>query len=60
MCIVCVDFVDVIFFDGLSMLRDDLKFMNIVEDLVMQCEDGYYQVFLLLRDFNLQMLVNWS
>lgn len=60
MCIVCVDFVDVIFFDGLSMLRDDLKFMNIVEDLVMQCEDGYYQVFLLLMDFNLQMLVNWS
>lgn len=34
MCVVCIDFVDVFYFDGLSMLRDDFKFMNIVEDSV--------------------------
>ena len=32
--------------DGLSMSRDDLKFMNDVADSVVQCADGHYQVSL--------------
>jgi len=31
----CTDLVD------LSVSRDDIKFMNIVEDSVMQCTDGH-------------------
>ena len=60
MCIACADFADATLSDGLSMSRDDLKFMNIVEDSVMQCEDGHYQVSLPLRDLNLQMPANRS
>ena len=60
MCIACADFADATLSDGLSMSRDDLKFMNIVEDSVMECEDGHYQVSLPLRDLNLQMPANRS
>ena len=60
MCAVCTDLVDPPYYDGLSMSRDDLKFMNIVEDSVVQCADGPYQVSLLLRDRNVKMPVNRS
>ena len=42
------------------MSRDDLKFMNIVEDSVVQCADGHYQVSLPLRNHNVKMPVNRS
>ena len=45
----CTDLVDAPSFDGLSVSRDDLKFMNIVEDSVMQCADGHYRVLLPFR-----------
>ena len=60
MCAVCTDLVDAPYSDGLSMSRDDLKFMNIVEDLVVQCADGHYQVSLPLRNCNVKMPVNRS
>ena len=44
MCVACNDFADACVNDGTGMSREDLKFMNIVEDSVMQCEDGHYQV----------------
>ena len=60
MCAVCADFADTPLSDGLSMSRDDLKFMNNMEDSVMQCEDGHYQVSLTLRNLDLQMPANRS
>ena len=60
MCEACTDLVDAPFSNGLSISRDDLKFMNIVEDLVVQCADGQYQVSLLLRNRNMKMPVSRS
>ena len=60
MCVACTDLVDAPYSDGLSMSRDDLKFMNFLEDLVVQCADGHYQVSLLLRKCNVKMPVNRS
>ena len=60
MCAACTDLVDAPFSDGLSMSRDDLKFMNIVEDSVVQCADGHYQVSLPLKSRNVKMPVNRS
>ena len=60
MCAVCTDLEDAPYSDGLSMSRDDLKFMNIVEDSVVQCADGHYQVSLPLRNRNVKMPVNRS
>ena len=60
MCAACTDLVDAPHSDGLSMSRDDLKFMNIVEDSVVQCADGHYQVSLPLRNRNVKMPVNRS
>ena len=54
MCAVCIDLVDPTYSDGLSMSRDDLKFMNIVADSVVQCEGGDYQVSLPLRNRNVK------
>lgn len=44
MCATCVDFSDASLSDGLSMSKDDLKLMNIVEHSAVQCEDGHYQI----------------
>ena len=60
MCAACTDLVDAPYSDGLSMSRDDLKFMNIVEDSVVQCADGHYQVSLPLRNRNVKLPVNRS
>ena len=43
-------FTDAFLTDDQGLSRDDLKFMNIVEDSVTQCEDGHYQVPLPLRN----------
>ena len=48
MCAVCTDLVDAPYSDGISISRDDLKFMNIVADSVVQCPDGHYHVYLYL------------
>jgi len=40
----CTDLVDAPSSDGLRVSRDNLKFMNIVEDSVMQCADEHYRV----------------
>lgn len=45
----CTDLVDAPSFDGLSVSRDDLKFINSVEDSVMHCADGHYRVLLPFR-----------
>ena len=60
MCAACTDLMDAPYSDGLSMSRDDLKFMNIVEDSVVKCADGHYQVSLPLRNRNVKMPVNRS
>ena len=60
MCAACTDRVDTPFSDGISISRDDPKFMNIVEDLVVQCADDHYQVSLPLRHRNVKMPVNRS
>jgi len=59
MCAACTDLVDAPYSDGLSMSRDDLKFMNIVENSV-QCADGHYKVSLPLRNRNVKMPANRS
>ena len=56
----CPDLVDASYSDGPRVLRDDLNFMNIVEDSAMQCADGHYQVLLPLRNRNVEMPVNRS
>jgi len=56
----CTDLVDPPYSDGLSMSRDDLKFMNIVVDSVVHCADGHYPVSLPLRNLNVKMPVNRS
>ena len=53
MCIACADFADDV---GLS--RDYLKFMNVVKDSAMQCEDGHYQISLPLKNPSLKMPEN--
>ena len=60
MCAACTHLMDSPFSDGLSMSRDDLKSMNIVEDSVVQCADGHYQVSLPLKNCNVKMPVNRS
>ncbi len=60
MCAACADFSDAYPSNGLSISRDDLKFMNIMEDSVVQCENGHYQVSLPLKNPNLQMPANRS
>ena len=60
MCAACTDLMDAPYSNGLSMSRDDLKFMNIVEDSVVQCADGHYQVSLPLRNLTMKMPVNRS
>ena len=50
MCVACADFTDAFLTDDQGLSRDNLKFMNIVEDSVTQCEDGHYQVPLPLRN----------
>ena len=44
MCVACADFTDAFLTDDQGLSRDDLKFMNIVEDSVTQCGDGHYQM----------------
>ena len=51
MCVACADLTDACLNDGTGTSREDLKFMNIVEDSVMQCEDGHYQALSLRRKF---------
>jgi len=46
MCAACTDLVDAPNVDSVSMTRNDLKFMNIVEDSVVQYADEHYQVLL--------------
>ena len=47
----CTDLVDAPYSDRLSMSRDDLKFINIVEDSAVQCADGHYsRVHCLLKE----------
>ena len=58
MCVACADFADACLNDGTGMSREDLKFMNIVEDSVMQCEDGHYQVRLPFRNPSLTLPAN--
>ena len=58
MCVACADFVDACLNDGTGMSREDLKFMNIVEDSVMQCEDGHYQVRLPFHNPSLKLPAN--
>ena len=58
MCVACADFADACLNDGQGMSREDLKFMNIVEDSVMQCEDGHYQVRLPFRNPSLTLPAN--
>ena len=58
MCVACVDFVDTSLNDDVCMSRDDLKFMNIVEDSVTQCEDDHYQISLPLKNTSLKMPQN--
>ncbi|KAL9961445.1 hypothetical protein ACROYT_G030386 [Oculina patagonica] len=60
MCAACADFADASPSNGLSTSRDDLTFMNIMEDSSVKCEDGHYQVTLLLKNPNLQMPANRS
>ena len=58
MCVACADFADACLNDGTGMSREDMKFMNIVEDSVMQCEDGHYQVRLPFRNPTLTLPAN--
>ena len=58
MRVACADFADACLNDGTGMSREDLKFMNIVEDSVMQCEDGHYQVRLPFRNPSLTLPAN--
>ena len=58
MCVACADFANACLNDGTGMSREDLKFMNIVEDSVMQCEDGHYQVRLPFRNPSLTLPAN--
>ena len=58
MCVACADFADACLNDGTGMSREDMKFMNIVEDSVMQCEDGHYQVRLPFRNPSLTLPAN--
>ena len=43
MCVACVNFADTSLSDDVGLSRDDLKFMNVVNDSAMQCKDGHYQ-----------------
>ena len=58
MCEACADFADACLNDGTGMSREDLKFMNIVEDSVMECEDRHYQVRLPFRNPSLTLPAN--
>ena len=58
MCIACADFADSFPFDKLGLSRDDLKFLNIVEDSVKHCEDGHCQISLPLKNPRLKMPEN--
>ncbi|XP_073231681.1 uncharacterized protein [Porites lutea] len=58
MCVACADFAEACLNDGAGMSREDLKFMNIVEGSVMQCEDGHYQVRLPFHNPSLTLPAN--
>ena len=45
----CADFAHTSLSDDVGLSRDDLKFINIVEDSVTQCKSGYYQILLPLK-----------
>ena len=55
MCVVCADLVDSSRCDDVGLSRDDLRFMNIVKDSVIQCEDRRYQIALPLKNPSLVM-----
>ena len=58
MCVACADFADTSLSDDVGLSRNDLKFMNIVKDSAMQCEDGHYQISLPLKNPSLKMPEN--
>ena len=58
MCIACDDFADASLSDDLGLSRDDLKFLNIVEDSVKHYEDDHYQISLPLKNPCLKMPEN--
>ena len=58
LCAWRADFTDACLNDGQGMSREDLKFMNILENSVMQCEDGHYQVRLPFRNPSLTLPAN--
>ena len=58
MCVACVDFADTSLSDDVGLSRDYLKFMNIVKDSAMQCEDGHYQISFPLKNPSLKMPEN--
>ena len=58
MCIACADFADASPSDDLGLSRDDLRFLNIVEDSVKHCEDGHCQISLALKNPCLKMPEN--
>ena len=58
MCVACADLVDSSRCDDVGLSRDDLRFMNIVKDSVIQCEDSHYQIALPLKNPSLVMPEN--
>ena len=58
MCVACADFADTSLSDDVCLSRDDLKFMNIVKDSAMQCEDCHYQISLPLKNPSMKMPEN--
>jgi len=58
MCIACADSADASPSDDLGLSRDDLKFLNIIEDSVKHCEDGHCQISLPLKNPCLKMPEN--
>jgi len=58
MCMACADFADACVNHGIGMSREDLTFMNTVEDWFIQCEEGHYQVCLPFRNQSLALPAN--
>ena len=58
MCVACADLVDSSRCDDVGLSRDDLRFMNIAKDSVIQCEDSHYQIALPLKNPPLVMPEN--
>ena len=60
MSMACADFADACLNHGIGMCREDLTFMNTVEDWFIQCEEGHYQVCLPFRNQSLAWPANRS